>query len=80
MELRRKIIDGRPSHYLYEWNPGNGRWYSINSKNIWPESLSDPNFVAAYRGRMNVILRGGTVSVVGEYDRSTRKLTVQEVN
>jgi len=57
---------------LLEWNPGNGRWYPINSKNVKPTpdlSVDDPFEVFAYfRKAMGKIIQGFVEVFNGEYD------------
>jgi len=79
--LRRKTVvigTGQriPHRWLFEWNPRNGRWYSINSRNIVPATLSNPEFTAAYRDAMNRILKGGVVEVAADYNRDHKTLLV----
>jgi len=84
VSLRRKttvIGTGQrvPSLFLFEWNPGNGKWYSINERSVMPKSLLDPVFVARYRDTMNRVLRGETVTVQAEYVPEHKMLLVKEV-
>ena len=49
---------------LYEWNPGNGRWYPINRHNI---VLSTPATVQ--RIFFNAMLQSKTVHVKAKYSK-----------
>jgi len=82
--LRRKtstVGSGQeiPSHYVLEWNPQNGRWYPINYRNIHPSRLQDPKFSSRYRGAINRVLRGDTITVGANYDRENKTLLIFEV-
>jgi hypothetical protein len=49
---------------LFEWNPGNGRWYPINCRNIvfsFPASVQRVFF--------NAVLQGKTVKATAKYSK-----------
>jgi len=68
---------------LLEWNPGNGKWYLINRRNVKPQpdlTVNDPFEVFAYwRKAMSKMVAGAIEVFSGEYDREKKTLIIRKL-
>jgi len=79
--LLRKSAKGHNG--LLEWNPGNGKWYLINRRNVKPQpdlTVDDPFEVYAYwRKAMDKMVAGHIEVFIGEYDVEKKILLVKKL-
>ena len=69
----RKSVDGWTRHQeIYEWNPGNNRWYHIHRNNI------EVNGDRKQEGNLfNALYSGLLATAKGSYNLTTKRLTLK---
>ena len=92
VKIRKKKTDPHPEWRVFEWNPGNGKWYPITRKGIYfSYNGGQPTQLFSFRDHgvkaselnakiriiMNSLLNGQTVTVNACYDRNEKKLVIR---